>query len=70
VGQGGYKERVQEVNMVEYYALMYEDGKMRPVETVPGMEGGGIKENYGGVNSILLYWKNLCKCHNVPPVQQ
>jgi hypothetical protein len=32
-GRGGYKERVQEVNMVEYYALMCENGKMRPAET-------------------------------------
>jgi hypothetical protein len=22
------------------------NGKMRPVETIPGMEGGRIKENY------------------------
>jgi hypothetical protein len=29
------------VNTVEYYALMYENRKVRPVETVPGMEGGG-----------------------------
>jgi hypothetical protein len=29
------------VNMVEYYALMNESGKMRPVETTPGMEEGG-----------------------------
>jgi hypothetical protein len=28
---------VQEVNMVEYYVLMDENGKMRPLETVPGM---------------------------------
>jgi hypothetical protein len=34
------------MNMVEHYALMYENGKMRPVETIPGM--GGIKENDGG----------------------
>jgi hypothetical protein len=27
---------------------MCENGKMRPVETVPGMEGEGIKENDGG----------------------
>jgi hypothetical protein len=27
---------------------MYVNGKMRPVETVPGMGGGGIKENDGG----------------------
>jgi hypothetical protein len=25
------------VDMVEYYVLMYENGKMRHVETVPGM---------------------------------
>jgi hypothetical protein len=24
---------------------MYENGKMRPVETIPGVEGGRIKEN-------------------------
>jgi hypothetical protein len=27
------------VNMVEYYVLMCENGKMRPAETIPGMEG-------------------------------
>jgi hypothetical protein len=27
---------------------MYENGKMRPAETVPGLEGGEIKENDGG----------------------
>jgi hypothetical protein len=31
--------------MVEYYVLMYENGQMTPVETVPGMGGGGIREN-------------------------
>jgi hypothetical protein len=30
------------VNMVEYYALMNENGNMRPVETVPRMEGGRV----------------------------
>jgi hypothetical protein len=31
--------------------------------------GGGIKENDGGVNSMiyLIYCKNFCKCHNVSP---
>jgi hypothetical protein len=29
------------VNMVEYYALMNENGKMRPAETVPGVGDGG-----------------------------
>jgi hypothetical protein len=27
--------------------LMYENGKMGPVETIPGMGGEGIKENDG-----------------------
>jgi hypothetical protein len=27
---------------------MYENGKMRPVETIPEMCGGEIKENDGG----------------------
>jgi hypothetical protein len=27
---------------------MYENGKMRPVETIPVMGGGRIKENDGG----------------------
>jgi hypothetical protein len=28
--------------------LQYENRKMRPVETIPGMGGEGIKENAGG----------------------
>jgi hypothetical protein len=30
--------------------------------------GRGIKENDGGVNSIMIYCKNFSKCHSVPPV--
>jgi hypothetical protein len=26
-----------------YYVLMYENGKMRPIETIPGMGGGRDK---------------------------
>jgi hypothetical protein len=28
---------------------MYENGKMRPIETILGVRGGEIKENDGGV---------------------
>jgi hypothetical protein len=48
----------------KYYTLVYENGKMRPVGTIPGMEGGKIKENHGGV-----YRKNFCKCQKLSSVQ-
>jgi hypothetical protein len=48
---------------------MYENGKMRPLETIPGMVGRGIKEDDGGVNSTMICCKNFSKCHNVPTVQ-
>jgi hypothetical protein len=32
----------------KYCILMYENGKMRHFETIPGMGGGKIKENDGG----------------------
>jgi hypothetical protein len=37
--------------MVETYLLVYESGKMRLVETVPGMGGRGIKQKDGGGES-------------------
>jgi hypothetical protein len=52
--------------VVEYYVLMYENGKMRPVETISGMGEGRLKE---GVNSTMIRCKNFCKCHNVPLVR-
>jgi hypothetical protein len=42
---------------------------MRPVETVPGMGGGGW-ENDEEVNWAMVYCKNFCACCKVPPVQQ
>jgi hypothetical protein len=45
---------------------MYVKGKMRPVETVPGMWGVRME----GVNLTMIYCKNFCKCHNAPPVQE
>jgi hypothetical protein len=32
---------------MQILCIHYVNGKMRPVETVPGMEGGRIKENDG-----------------------
>jgi hypothetical protein len=42
---------------------MNENGKVRPVETITGMGGRRMEE----VNSAMIYCKNSCKCHNVPP---
>jgi hypothetical protein len=44
---------------------MYENGKMRPVETSPGM-GEGLKESDGGVNSTMIHCENFYRCHKVP----
>jgi hypothetical protein len=43
------------------------NGKMRPVETIPGMRGE-VKWKDGGskFKTRILYCKNFCKCHNVP----
>jgi hypothetical protein len=38
---------------------MYENGKMIPVETIPGMGGGRIKENDGGVNSTMIHCRTF-----------
>jgi hypothetical protein len=42
---------------------MYVNAKMLPVEIVPVIMGGRMKQSSGGVNSS----KNLCKCYSVPP---
>jgi hypothetical protein len=44
--------------------------KLRAVETIPGMGIMGIREGDRVVNSVAIYCKKFCKCHNVPPVQQ
>jgi hypothetical protein len=48
---------------------MFINGKIIPLETVPVMGGGKMKENGGGVNSSMIYFiccKNFYKCNNVP----
>jgi hypothetical protein len=45
--RGGHKERAKEGEMVEILVLMYENGKMRPVETILRRGGCGIRKNDG-----------------------
>jgi hypothetical protein len=49
---------------------MYENGKMRPVETISEMGEGLIKEKDGGSKYNCDMFKNFCQCHYVPPVQE
>jgi hypothetical protein len=54
VGGENIRKGCRRVNTVEYYVLMYANGKLRPVETIPGMGEKGIKENDGGANSTMI----------------
>jgi hypothetical protein len=58
----------------KYFVLMYENGKMRPVETsrngVGGEEGKRIQHSLKRVDLTMIYCKNFYKCRNVPPVEQ
>jgi hypothetical protein len=47
---------------------MYENRKIKPFETIPGMGGG--RRMMEGMNLTMTYCKNFCKHHNIPPVQQ
>jgi hypothetical protein len=47
-------------------SIIYENGKMRPVETFLRRGEGGIKGMMEGVNLTKIYCKHFCKCHDVP----
>jgi hypothetical protein len=74
VGTSGSGEDVRKgcrrVNVVEYYELMYVNGKMRPVDTIPGLGKGEQRRTIEGVNSTMINGKNFYKCHSVSPIQQ
>jgi hypothetical protein len=40
--------------MVEIICTHVRNGKLRPLETIPGIEGGGIKEKDGGGKSRYI----------------
>jgi hypothetical protein len=47
---------------------MFENRKMRSVETIIRMEGERIKENDGGGEFNYDICKIFCKCHSIPLV--
>jgi hypothetical protein len=47
------------------------NGKMISFESILGLGVEGMKENGRGMNLstiYLIYCKNFCKCHSVPPL--
>jgi hypothetical protein len=48
--------------------LMYEKGKLRPIEIILGIWGGKENDRVSEFNYDIL--KNFYKCHNVPSAQQ
>jgi hypothetical protein len=67
VGRGGYKEGEYGRNIM-YSCMKIETQDLLKLFWEWGVERR-IKENDGGVNSIMTHCKNFCKCHNVPPAQ-
>jgi hypothetical protein len=52
----------ERVNIVEILCIHVPKWKMRPVETIPGMGGGRVKENDGGDEFIVRTFINIyCK---------
>jgi hypothetical protein len=49
---------------------MYENKKMRPVETIPGMRKEEERRMMEEVNPTIICCKNFCKSHNILSVQQ
>jgi hypothetical protein len=62
--QRGNKERVKEGERGG--SILYSCMKIKQQNCFKG----GVKEIEGGANLIKMYFKHLCKCHNVSPVQQ
>jgi hypothetical protein len=48
-----------------YFVFIYENRRMKPLEIVLRK---GKKEEREGVNPTKLYFKHICKYHNVSPV--
>jgi hypothetical protein len=44
------------------------DTKHSEIEFLSGREDK--KRKMEGLNSTMIYCKNICKCHNVPPIQK
>jgi hypothetical protein len=58
------------VNIVQMLCIHVYNFKMILLKLFQEQGKDGIKENGGEVNSsmtYLIYFKDFCKCHNVPP---
>jgi hypothetical protein len=47
--------------------FIYENRRMKPVEIVLRRKGEGRGRTMEGINPSKIYFKYICKCHNVSP---
>jgi hypothetical protein len=59
----GKKGRIWRV----YFAYVYENRTMKPVEIVLRSREGGSGRMMEEINLIKIYHKHICKCHNESP---
>jgi hypothetical protein len=50
-----------------YFAYVYENRTMKPVEIVLRSREGGSGRMMEEINLIKIYHKHICKCHNESP---
>jgi hypothetical protein len=48
---------------------MYDNGTVRPVETILRKGERSERRKMEELNPTKMYCKHFCKCYNVPPVQ-
>jgi hypothetical protein len=53
--------------MVDVFVSIYETRRMKPVEIVLRSRGWGRERRMEGVNLTMIYYKHICKYHNVFP---
>jgi hypothetical protein len=63
----GIRKGRMSVNMVDYFVFIYENRRMKPGEIVLRRGKGDVKKQWRGVNLTMIYYKYICKYHNVSP---
>jgi hypothetical protein len=65
--QVGTRKGGMRVNMVDAFCIIYENRRMKSVEIVSKKEERGKGRTMEEVNPTKIYFKYICKYHNVSP---